>query len=234
VVSDHIGSAVDASQWYAVLAMDYPRALNPGDLAEHYPGTSQYIKAWNLGLLELLYLIPVNAFILWYAFRSSKRPNAGMVTVLTGVLYAPVRFFLDYLRVNPEADPRYFGLTFAQWASIVAFGAAIALAVRIAKTGKPAETVAKTSGDAQRALKVILKEDEAGKDDKKALPPKAIATETAKSDAAKSDAADAAAAEDDDDEEEESAPATSAAKPAGTRPRPQGGGSSKKNKKRKR
>jgi phosphatidylglycerol---prolipoprotein diacylglyceryl transferase len=164
VVSDHIGAAVaDPDAWYAAFAMDYPRRLNPGDLAVHYPGTSEHIAAWNLGLLEFLYLVPVTAFILWYAFRPSKRPNAGMVTVLTGVLYAPVRFFLDYLRVNPENDPRYVGLTFAQWVSILAFGAAIALAVKIAKSGKPAEVVGRTSGEVQQKLKTILKEDEAEK-----------------------------------------------------------------------
>jgi phosphatidylglycerol---prolipoprotein diacylglyceryl transferase len=157
VVSDHVGAAVDPDAWYAALAMDYPRHLNISHLSEHYPGTSQYIRAWNLGFLELLYLIPVNVFILWYAFRSSKRPNAGMTTVLVGVLYAPVRFFIDFLRLS-ETDPRYFGLTFAQWASMLAFGGAIALAIKIAQGGKPAETIAKSSGDAQRELKRIMTE----------------------------------------------------------------------------
>jgi phosphatidylglycerol:prolipoprotein diacylglycerol transferase len=251
VVSDHIGAAVDTTKWYAVLAMDYPRHM--GDLAEHYPEiTTPTIPAWNLGFLELLYLVPVNLFILWYAFRSSKRPNAGMVTVLTGVLYAPVRFFLDYLRVNPEADPRYLGLTFAQWASIGFFGAAVALAVRIAKTGKPAETVTKTSGEAQRRLKLILKEDEQekdkattakAKDEPKKEAPKADPEEAEDEELAKeAEAAGKADAkadpesdeESDEDEDEEPAPSKPASKPAGNRPRPQGGGSSKKNKKRKR
>src|SRR5262249_46659919 len=108
VVSDHIGAAVDASQGYAFLPMDYPRHLNLAHLAEHYPGTSEYIRAWNLGLIEFLYLVPVNILILWLAFRpkSKKRPNAGLLTVLTGVLYAPVRFGLDFLRPE-ETDPRY-------------------------------------------------------------------------------------------------------------------------------
>ena len=48
VVSDYIGSAVDKAHWYAALAMDYPRNLNMAHLAEHYPGTSEYIRAWNL------------------------------------------------------------------------------------------------------------------------------------------------------------------------------------------
>ena len=166
VVSDHIGAAVDPSAWYSALAMDYPRHLNLGNLAKHYPNiTTEYIRAWNLGLIELLYLIPVNTFILWYAFRSKKRPNAGMTTVLICVLYAPVRFFLEFLRPS-DSDPRYFHLTFAQWCSILTMGAGIALAMKLMKNGKPAETVAPTSGEAQRRLKMILKEDLRESDDK--------------------------------------------------------------------
>jgi phosphatidylglycerol:prolipoprotein diacylglycerol transferase len=250
VVSDHIGAAVgDPTQWYAALAMDYPRHL--GNLGEYYTEiTTPTIKAWNLGLLELLYLIPVNIFILWYAFRPSKRPNAGMVTALTGLLYAPVRFVLDFLRFDPESDPRYFDLTFAQWVSIVAFGASIALIVKIAKNGAPAEPVTKTSGEAQRRLKLILKEDEEKREvekekkevekekskDKTTLP-KAVARETEredKDDEALAKEAEAAASADDAEEDEAEKPATGAkpaTKPAGNRPKP-GGGSSKKKKRR--
>lgn len=157
VVSDHIGAAVDASKWYAAIAMDYPRAQNLAHLAEHYPGTSQFIRAWNLGLVEFLYLVPVNAVILWLAFRSTKRLNAGLITALTGVLYAPVRFGLDFLRPE-ETDPRYLGLTFAQWASLVAFSVAVYVAARVVQNGAAAETVTATSGEAQRRLKLILKD----------------------------------------------------------------------------
>ena len=168
VVSDHIGAAVgNPDAWYAALAMDYPRfgdavLHNSGiaHLAMTYPGTSEYIRAWNLGLIELLYLIPVNAAILWYAFRPSKRMPAGFVVVLTGILYAPVRFFLEYLR--PEtSDPRYLSLTFAQWSSIVAFGAATYFASRLLKNGKAAEPVTRTSGEMQDQLKTILKDSDA-------------------------------------------------------------------------
>ncbi len=163
VVSDHIGAAVDPDRWYAFLAMDYPRSLNLAHLAEHYPGASEYIRAWNLGLVEFLYLVPVNILILWLAFRTKKRPNAGLLISLAGVLYAPVRFFLDFLRPE-ETDPRYSGLTFAQWASIVAFGVAVYVAFRVLKHGAPAEIVAPTSGEAQAKLKSILKETADAKD----------------------------------------------------------------------
>lgn len=168
VVSDHIGAAVgNPDAWYASLAMDYPRfgdavLHNSGiaHLAMTYPGTSEYIRAWNLGLIELLYLIPVNLVLLWIAFRPSKRMPAGFIAALAGILYAPVRFFLDYLR--PEtSDPRYFSLTFAQWSSIAFFGAAVYFASRLLKNGKAAEPVTRTSGEMQDQLKTILKDTDA-------------------------------------------------------------------------
>ncbi|HEY0993828.1 MAG TPA: prolipoprotein diacylglyceryl transferase family protein [Kofleriaceae bacterium] len=159
VVSDHIGAAVDLDRWYAFLAMDYPRKLNLAHLAETYPGTSEFIRAWNLGFVEFLYLVPVNLVVLWLAFRPTRRMPAGYVTALTGVLYAPVRFFLDYLRPE-DTDPRYGTLTFAQWSSIVAFAIAIYAARRILGTGQAAEIVAPTAREAQARLRIILKEDD--------------------------------------------------------------------------
>jgi len=159
VVSDHIGAKVDVESWYSFLAMDYPRKLNPGRLAEIYPGTSEFIRAWNLGLVEFLYLVPVNIVILWLAFRPSKRMPAGFITVLTGLLYAPVRFFLDFLR-PADTDPPLWGLTFAQWSSILAFAVALYAGRRILQTGAPAEPVTRTSREAQERLKVILREDD--------------------------------------------------------------------------
>ena len=169
VVSDHIGAAVDPDRWYSFLAMDYPRsAASINETLAHlftahdqlHPGTKvDHLLAWNLGLVEFLYLVPVNLLILWLAFRPSKRMPAGFVTALAGVCYAPVRFFLDFLRPE-DTDPRYLGLTFAQWSSILAFGAAVYAASRIRKTGAPAETVTPTSREAQERLRIILRDDE--------------------------------------------------------------------------
>jgi phosphatidylglycerol:prolipoprotein diacylglycerol transferase len=171
VVSDHVGSVVDKAQWYAGLAMNYPRDINLEVVRKALEQRDAYgkplypddgtgtIAMWNLGLIELLYLIPVNALILWFAFRGKKRMPAGFLVVLTGVLYAPVRFFMDYLR-PVETDARHMGLTFAQWCSIAAFGVSVYAASRIMKNGKAAETIAPTAGEAQKKLKVILKEDE--------------------------------------------------------------------------
>jgi hypothetical protein len=202
--------------------MDYPRKLNLGHLAEHYPNlTGETIKAWNLGLIEFLYLIPVNAFILWLAFRPKKsdepaksgRPNAGMLTVLTGILYAPVRFFLDYLRPE-DSDPRHWGLTFAQWVSIVAFGVACYVLFRIMKNGEPEIPLTTTSGEMQRRLKMVLKEAEEEEAAKAKEPKSPLPTATAKAEPAKKTAEEKAA----DKEEEELAKEALAAEPVDDAP----------------
>ncbi len=208
VVSDHIGAVVDPSAPYAMFAQDYPRTLNMTVVQEIVAGIPQTgnmvldfvthrfipIKAWNLGLVELVYLIPVNALILWLAFRPKKRMPAGFLIVLTGVLYAPVRFVLEFLRPT-GSDPRHLGLTFAQWASIAAFGAAAYVAFRILQNGKAAEVIAPTSAEAQARLRILHSED----DDKDGDATKAAAKVAVKpTRAVAKDAADDA--DDDDDE----------------------------------
>jgi phosphatidylglycerol:prolipoprotein diacylglycerol transferase len=178
VVSDHIGAAVDPNAWYSIFAMPYPRGFNSiiATLGAQQGGPGP-VYALNLGFVELAYLIPVNALILFLAFRRKRSP-AGLIAVLTGVLYAPVRFFLDYLR--PEtSDPRYLSLTFAQWSSIAFFAAACYAATRVIKHGKAAETLAPTSREAQEMLNTELKESD---DDKGS---KTTADKTAKEDEAK-------------------------------------------------
>ena len=245
VVSDHIGAAVPLDRWYAFLAEDYPRKLNLAHLAETYPGTSEFIRAWNLGLVEFLYLIPVNLVILWLAFRPAKRMPAGYVAVLAGILYAPVRFLLDFLRPE-DTDPRYAGLTFAQWSSILAVGAALYAASRILKSGKPAETVTRTSKEAQERLRVILREDEASQhkreSDKKAEAERKAAEvarlraerdrEDAEEAAAKAEAAKAALAGKDVVEPEAKVEKIEAAEPAKATAAKPAGNAGNKNRKR--
>ena len=95
------------------------------------------IRLWNLGFVELSYLALVNVIVLGLAFQKTKRLKAGFVAALTGALYAPVRFVLEYLRPD-QTDPRYIELTFAQWASITALVASIGLMVRILTHAEPA------------------------------------------------------------------------------------------------
>lgn len=74
----------------------------------------------DLGLIEMVLTIPLAAafLILWY--RKPLRP-LGFYTGWMCIAYAPVRFLLDFLREDEArnalgGDPRYAGLTPAQWA----------------------------------------------------------------------------------------------------------------------
>lgn len=128
IVHDHPGRPTDF-----VLGFDYPASFT------QHLGFTSAMRLHNLALYELAYLVLVNALILWLGFRKSKRIPAGFLAALLGVLYAPVRFFLDYLRLN-STDPRYASLTFAQWSSILAFGVALYVLVMILRNGQPALT----------------------------------------------------------------------------------------------
>jgi phosphatidylglycerol---prolipoprotein diacylglyceryl transferase len=128
IVHDHPGSPT--TSWFG---FDYPASFTAN------LGYSTAMRLHNLALYELMYLIPINALVMWLAFRKRKRMPAGFLAVLIAVLYAPVRFFLDYLRPT-STDPRYATLTFAQWSSILAFGVALYAATRIFKNGTPALT----------------------------------------------------------------------------------------------
>jgi hypothetical protein len=68
-----------------------------------------------------------------YGLSRWKRRPDGLLAAAVATAYAPVRFFLDFLRVNPDADPRYLGLTFAQWMSIVLTVAGLYLLGRIVR-----------------------------------------------------------------------------------------------------
>lgn len=146
IVGDHMGKTSDF-----FLAQTWPSAVSKSG------ETIAWVTRHNLGIYELMYLILVNAIVLPIAFRKSKRMPAGFVAVLIGATYAPVRFFLDYLR-PATTDPRYGSLTFAQWASILIFGAAVVAAIRVLRYGKPAPVGADVVArpDAAKALEEVM------------------------------------------------------------------------------
>lgn len=110
-VHDHPGRLSDA--WFAVRWPQGPLGATVGRL--------------DLGLIEMVLTIPlaVAFLILWR--RKPARP-LGFYTGIMCTAYAPVRFFLDFLREDERdlmnrvpgsvagGDPRYGGLTPAQWA----------------------------------------------------------------------------------------------------------------------
>ncbi len=123
-VHDHIGA-----QTSSVIGVDFPHAaLAERGLIGELPASAPVVRAHDLGLEELLYLIPVNALVLWLAFR--RRLPAGALAALTAALYAPVRFGLEHWRLA-TTDPPYGGLTFAQWCSLAVFALACAVGARI-------------------------------------------------------------------------------------------------------
>jgi phosphatidylglycerol---prolipoprotein diacylglyceryl transferase len=125
LVHDHIGAYTEdfplATYYSKEVIMKYGFGSPPGTLQ---PGLHH-----NLGFYEFLYMLLLCAMM--YGLSRWKRRPDGFLAAAVATAYAPVRFFLDFLRVNPDADPRYLGLTFAQWMSIVLTIAGLYLLGRI-------------------------------------------------------------------------------------------------------
>jgi hypothetical protein len=91
-----------------------------------YPHLPPGLGRFDLGLIECVLTIPL---AIAFHFLWRQRPRFwGFYAGWMSVVYAPVRFGLDFLRVGPgdrlPADERYLGLTPAQWAAfgLFAFG----------------------------------------------------------------------------------------------------------------
>lgn len=90
LIHDHLGAV--AGRWWSFLAVSY------------YGG-----PRYDLGLLLSLLDFAIFGLFVWMGRR--QRPPGAYVAVFT-LIYAPIRFLLDSLRVS---DLRYFGLTPAQY-----------------------------------------------------------------------------------------------------------------------
>jgi phosphatidylglycerol:prolipoprotein diacylglycerol transferase len=110
---------------------DHPGRLSDAWFAVRYPMGDSFVGRFDLGLYEFLLTIPlaITYLILW---RRGPRRGDGFFVGLMCVAYAPVRFFLDFLREVEKngvgmsgADPRYGGLTPAQWACFGLFALGI-------------------------------------------------------------------------------------------------------------
>jgi phosphatidylglycerol:prolipoprotein diacylglycerol transferase len=111
-VHDHVGIA--SNSW---LAVDFPAGNPTGVVGPHH----------DLGLLELaLFCVLLAGSVV--LLRRPRRP--GWIVAVVAIAYAVPRFFLDYLR-RDMTDPRYGGLTPAQWSCLVTVGAALALFIWI-------------------------------------------------------------------------------------------------------
>ena len=129
-VHDHIGSKTNF-----FLAMDFDHGFGPW--AEGLRGVDGIRH--ELGLYEALYMIPVAA-LFWHWGRT-QRPS-GFFLAWFGILYAPVRFVLEFLRNTDLAhqDARYFGLTPAQYGMLILFGVCVWFLTRLQSGDAPAES----------------------------------------------------------------------------------------------
>jgi phosphatidylglycerol---prolipoprotein diacylglyceryl transferase len=120
------------------LAHDHPGRRTDFFLGVMFPAYHPFAGTrHDLGLYEALFAVVLaTAFLI--AFRRKPRPGAYLA--VAGMVYAPIRFLLDFLRADDVAggDPRYLGLTPGQYASIAMFLAAGALALRVFGQRPPA------------------------------------------------------------------------------------------------
>jgi phosphatidylglycerol---prolipoprotein diacylglyceryl transferase len=93
------------------VAYDHPGVVTTFFLGQRY---SDHLFRHNLGFYEALSIIPIVVFFQWVARRKTDQP--GYLVALLALCYAPVRFLLDFLRID---DIRYFGFTPGQYSAVV-------------------------------------------------------------------------------------------------------------------
>lgn len=128
VVHDHVGKKTSFP-----LAMDFDRGFwGTGDPARWADGVRH-----ELGLYEAAFMLVFVA--VWIALGRRDRVP-GFFTGLFAVAYAPIRFFLDFLRNTDlsHQDARWLGLTPAQYGCVLMFaGGVYLLATRDWKGFRP-------------------------------------------------------------------------------------------------
>lgn len=125
VVHDHPGAMAPPGSMFA-LACEIPcrrpdrietlmKTAN-GNLELMWGHASQF----DLGTLEMMFTVVLSAML---ALTWGRKLTTGSYVVATALAYAPVRFAMDFLRVInvDQADPRYGGLTPAQWSCVGLF-----------------------------------------------------------------------------------------------------------------
>jgi phosphatidylglycerol---prolipoprotein diacylglyceryl transferase len=108
VVHDHTGFKTDFP-----LGVDYPPGKYFLERNAH-----ETIRAHDLGLYEFfLWCVIIVVLVLLERWKG-RRP--GFLMGVMAVMYSVPRFLFEFLRPS-VTDPRYGGLTFAQWSAIVMF-----------------------------------------------------------------------------------------------------------------
>jgi phosphatidylglycerol---prolipoprotein diacylglyceryl transferase len=137
VVHDHLGQRTDSP--FGVNAPIKDRAGNVVDV----------VRTHDLGLYEFgVWVVLLAAVLLLERWRGRK---PGFLLGFVAVAYSIPRFLFEYLRLD-TTDPRYGGLTFAQWASIGFFAWGLWLLFGPVKpAAAPAEAAAPAAAPAPAA-----------------------------------------------------------------------------------
>jgi phosphatidylglycerol:prolipoprotein diacylglycerol transferase len=117
---------------------DHPGRVTmfPLGVEDYQVGYPPYQVRHDLGLYEVLWCLAVIPIFLVLARK--QRPR-GLFLGLLPVLYTPVRFGLDFLRATDldVSDPRYGGLTVAQWLCFVFFVLGVMVLLRVRRDPWP-------------------------------------------------------------------------------------------------
>jgi len=97
---------------------DHPGAVTdfPLAVADYQVGYPPFEARHDLGLYEVFWALAISGL---FVALSRKKRRRGFYMAALPISYAPIRFFLDYLRAQPEegGDVRYAALTPGQWGS---------------------------------------------------------------------------------------------------------------------
>jgi phosphatidylglycerol:prolipoprotein diacylglycerol transferase len=115
------------------LALDHPGTPTTFFLGED---NGHGVAIHNLGLYEAIYTVVIIAVMVLVGRR--PQPPGTLVGVLA-VIYAPIRFMLDFLRVR---DVRYGGLTPGQWGALTALGLGLYIIAQARRRAAMAEATA--------------------------------------------------------------------------------------------
>jgi phosphatidylglycerol:prolipoprotein diacylglycerol transferase len=114
------------------LVHDHPGTRTGFPLAVRFPDGPRH----DLGLYEWLFTVAVLLPAVAWIRRRRSAPGARLAAAC--LLYGPARFALDFLRARdlPAADPRFAGLTAAQWGSLLLIAIGLALWRRSRAAGR--------------------------------------------------------------------------------------------------
>ncbi len=103
---------------------------------DYQAGEPPFVTRHDMGLYEILWSAATMGLFVWLARKPRKR---GFFLGLLPLLYAPVRFGLDFLRASDleGGDVRYFGLTPGHYSAIALLAAGVAVLSWVRRTAEP-------------------------------------------------------------------------------------------------